>query len=162
MAEYTPRNGQELNTLLANAHMVTPNYSSNSSASYLYSNSQVPYTTINAVYPTYAATYSPTNAEVHFPPDTSQMPLHYQKTSSDLASNLSQPHSLVQTHYQPPQPPTQRYSYVNRAAFHQDSYSMIETEDQDSVNRDTMLSEPVSPLLEGYPDVKDFDLLIRR
>jgi hypothetical protein len=39
---------------------------------------------------------------------------------------------------------------------------MIETEDQDSVNRDTMLSEPVSPALEGYPDVKDFDLLIRR
>jgi hypothetical protein len=39
---------------------------------------------------------------------------------------------------------------------------MVDTEDQDSVNRDTMLSEPVSPILEGYPDVKEFDLLMRR
>ena len=161
MADYTLRNGQELNSLLTNTHMVTPNYSSNSNASYLYSNSQVPYTTINTVYPTYASTYSPTSAEVDFASETSQMPLHYQK-NSPVASSLSQPHTVVPTQYQPPRPSTHRYSYSNRAVLPQDSYSMIETEDQDSVNRDTMLSEPVSPALEGYPDVKDFDLLIRR
>lgn len=161
MAEYTPRNGQELNTLLANAHMVTPNYSSNSNATYFYGNGHLPYTTINPVYPTYATAYSPTSAEVHFAPETSQMPLRYQKPSH-LPSSLSQPHTVVQPQYQPPRPSTQRHSYANRAVFPQDSYLMIETEDQDSVNRDTMLSEPVCPALEGYPDVKDFDLLIRR
>jgi hypothetical protein len=162
MTEYTPRNGQELNTLLANAHMVMPHYSSNSGASYIYSNGQVPYTTINAVYPTYTTTYSPNNTAAHFTPENSQMAVHYQQNSSHLAASLSQPRTIAQTQYQPSRHSTQRYSYANRAAIHQDPYSMVDTEDQDSVNRDTMFSEPVSPVLDGYPDVKEFDLLIRR
>lgn len=36
------------------------------------------------------------------------------------------------------------------------------TECQDSPNEDTMLSEPVVPPLEGYPDVHDFDELMKR
>jgi hypothetical protein len=78
---------------------------------------QVPYTTINAVYPMYTNTYFPTNAEVHFTPETSQIPLRYQK-NSHLASSLSQP----------PRPSTPRYSYADIAVFPQDSYSMIETD----------------------------------
>jgi hypothetical protein len=162
MTEYTPRNGQELNSLLANAHLVMPHYSSNGGASYIYSNGQVPYQTINSVYPTYTTTYSPNNSIAQFTPETSQMAVHYQQNPSHLAASLSQSRSLAQTQYPPSRPSTQRYSYANRAALQHDSYSMVDTEDQDSVNRDTMLSEPVSPILEGYPDVKEFDLLMRR
>lgn len=36
------------------------------------------------------------------------------------------------------------------------------TERQDSENENTMLSEPVVPALEGYPDVHDFDELMKR
>ncbi|EXJ60965.1 hypothetical protein A1O7_05118 [Cladophialophora yegresii CBS 114405] len=36
------------------------------------------------------------------------------------------------------------------------------TECQDSPNQDTMLSEPVVPPLDGYPDVHDFDELMKR
>jgi hypothetical protein len=59
-------------------------------------------------------------------------------------------------------PSMQQYSYANRAALSRDSYSLIDTEGQDSVNRETMLSEPLSPVLEGYPDVNEFDALIVR
>lgn len=162
MTEYSPRNGQELNHLLANAHLVMPHYSSGSGASYIYSNDQDPYATINAVYPTYTATYSPNNTAAQFMPETSQMALHYPHHSSHLGGSLPQPRPLAQTQCQPSRPSTQRYSYANRAVSHHDSYSMVDTEDQDSVNRDTMLSEPVSPVLDGYPDVKEFDLLMRR
>ncbi len=35
------------------------------------------------------------------------------------------------------------------------------TECQDSPNQGTMLSEPVVPALEGYPDVQEFDELMK-
>lgn len=37
-----------------------------------------------------------------------------------------------------------------------------EIESQESYNEDTALSEPISPPLEGFPNVHDFDLLIKR
>jgi hypothetical protein len=36
-----------------------------------------------------------------------------------------------------------------------------ELESQDSRNEDTMLSEPIIPPLEGFPDVKEFDRLVK-
>lgn len=36
------------------------------------------------------------------------------------------------------------------------------TEDQNSPNAETMLSEPISPVPVGYPDVHEFDELMRR
>ena len=40
-------------------------------------------------------------------------------------------------------------------------YGMPETEEQDSFNDVSMQSEPVVPPLEGYPDVKKFDQLLK-
>jgi hypothetical protein len=162
MTEYTPRNGQELNSLLANAHMVMPHYSNNGGASYIYGPGPAPYTAINAVYPTYTTTYSPNNNTTHITPESSQMAIHYQQNSTNLAASLSQRSTVPQTQYLAPQSSMQQYSHANRAALSRDSYSLIDTEDQDSVNRDSMLSEPVSPVLEGYPDVNEFDVLMAR
>jgi len=162
MTEYTPRNGQEPNPLLANAHMVLPHYSSNGGASYIYSNGHVPYTAINAVYPTYTTAYSPNNNITHFTPEGSQMAIQYQQNSINLAVSLSQRSTVAQPQYLASQPSMQQYTYANRAALSRDSYSLIDTEDQDSVNRESMLSEPISPVLEGYPDVNEFDVLMAR
>ncbi|KAL1978800.1 hypothetical protein VTN31DRAFT_1659 [Thermomyces dupontii] len=40
-------------------------------------------------------------------------------------------------------------------------YQRSEIESQESYNEDTALSEPISPPLEGFPNVHDFDLLIK-
>lgn len=37
-----------------------------------------------------------------------------------------------------------------------------EIENQESLNEESMLSEPVIPALEGFPDAKEFDQLIQR
>lgn len=37
-----------------------------------------------------------------------------------------------------------------------------EVESQDSINETTMSSEPISPPLDGFPHVEDFDKLIER
>jgi hypothetical protein len=162
MTEHTPRNGQELNSLLANAHMVMPHYSSNGGAGHIYGPSQVPYTIINAVYPTYTTTYSPNNNTTHFTAESSQMAIRYQQNSTNLVASLSQRSTVAQPQHVASQSSMQQYSYANRAALLRDSYSLIDTEDQDSVNRETMLSEPLSPVLEGYPDVNEFDVLMVR
>jgi hypothetical protein len=39
---------------------------------------------------------------------------------------------------------------------------MADIESQESFNQDSMLSEPIIPSLDGYPDVKEFDELMRR
>ena len=82
------------------------------------------------------------------------MAIQYQQNSINLAVSLSQ--------YLASQSSMQQYSYANRAALTRDSYSLIDTEDQDSVNRESMLSEPISPVLEGYPDINEFDVLMAR
>jgi hypothetical protein len=162
MTEYAPRNGQEPNSLLANAHMVLPHYSSNGGASYVYNNGHVPYTAINAVYPTYTTAYSPNNNITHFTPEGSQMAIQYQQNSINLAVSLSQRSTVAQPQYLASQSSMQQYTYANRAALSRNSYSLIDTEDQDSVNRESMLSEPISPVLEGYPDANEFDVLMAR
>lgn len=162
MTEYTPRNGQEPNSLSANARMVLPHYSSNGGASYIYGNGHVPYTAINAVYPPYTTTYSPNNNITHFTPESSRMAIQYQQNSINLAVSLSQRSTVAQPQCLASQSSMQQYSYANRPALLRDSYSLIHTEDQDSANRESMLSEPISPVLEGYPDVKEFDVLVVR
>src|SRR2546430_1953199 len=132
MTGHNPRNGQELNSLLANADMVMPHYSGNGAESYIYSNGPVPYTAINPIYPAYSTAYPPDNGAVQFAPENSQMAVHYQQNSSHLATSLSQFRTHAQPQNLPSTPSTQRYSYATRATHQQDPYSIIETEDQDS------------------------------
>ena len=161
MTEYTPQNGQELNSLQPNARIVIPHYSSNAGASYIYSPGQVP-ATPTTVYPTYMTLYSPNNNTTHLTPESSQMAIHHQQNPTNLAASLSQRSTVAQPQYLAFQPSMQQYSYANQAALSRDSYSLMDTEDQDSVNKETMFSEPASPVLEGYPDVNEFDALIVR
>lgn len=43
-----------------------------------------------------------------------------------------------------------------------EAYPIPDTESQESFNEDTRASEPVEPAMEGYPDVKEFDDLMKR
>lgn len=163
MTEYTPRNGQDLNPLLTSSHLVMSHYSNDNNASYMYSNGQIPYTAINTLYPTYATAYPPSHSTTQFPAHSSQMALQYQQSSSHYPTALSQQRSLAQSQYLSPRSAAaQRYSYANRAAMGQETHALAETEDQTSINQETMLSEPVEPALDGYPDVHEFDRLMRR
>ena len=163
MTEYTPRNSQDLNPLLASSHLVMSHNSNNSGASYMYNNSQIPYTTINTLYPTYTTTYSPSHSTTPFPTESSHMALQYQQSSAHYSTTLSQQRTLAQSQYLPTRTSSnQRYCYSNRSAMGQDAYSLADTEEQTSFNENSMLSEPVVPPLEGYPDVQEFDQLMRR
>jgi hypothetical protein len=67
--------------------------------------------------------------------------------------------------YQPLGLPSQRQSVTHpRLALGTDMSlnPMADIESQESVNQDTMLSEHIVPPLEGYPDVKEFDELMKK
>ncbi|KAI2794282.1 hypothetical protein POX_a00874 [Penicillium oxalicum] len=69
-------------------------------------------------------------------------------------------------HHPHPHPSTQymtqsRYLQSPRYLPLRDALSETEIESQESRHEETMLSEPVVPALDGFPDVKEFDQLMR-
>ncbi|BCS27499.1 integrase zinc binding domain-containing protein [Aspergillus puulaauensis] len=90
--------------------------------------------------------YSHTSIASHHSPGASmpsipdQTPLHHPSTQC-----MSQPRYL--------QGPA--YLHLHEAL------AETELESQDSRNEDTMLSEPITPHLEGFPNVTDFDKLVK-
>ncbi|WEW56320.1 hypothetical protein PRK78_001763 [Emydomyces testavorans] len=81
--------------------------------------------------------------------------------SSQSLYPQSPPNSLTSPGYQYPQYVSQsRYSPSHRFYFH-DSLREVEIESQESFNEHSMLSEPVMPPLEGFPDVREFDQLMK-
>ena len=82
------------------------------------------------------------------------------------ASHFSSGHSApdqVRLPHQPPQYMNQsRYLQSPRYLPLRDALNDPEIESQDSANENTMLSEPVMPPLDGFPDVREFDQLMKR
>lgn len=83
----------------------------------------------------------------HYSPGPSNQPM------SDQARLQSQPSQYI------PQP---RYLQSPRYLPLRDALNETQIESQESRNESTMLSEPVIPPLDGFPDVREFDQLMKR
>jgi hypothetical protein len=69
----------------------------------------------------------------------------------------------MRLHHPPPQYMAQpRYLQSPRYLPLRDALGETDIESQESRNEGTMLSEPVVPALDGFPDVKEFDQLMQR
>ncbi|KJF60553.1 uncharacterized protein CIMG_06334 [Coccidioides immitis RS] len=96
----------------------------------------------------------------HHSADPSSLNSSY--NSSQSVYPQSPPSSLSSPAYQYPQQYVARSGCPpsNRFYFH-DSLREVEIESQESFNEHTMQSEPVLPPLEGFPDVREFDQLMK-
>ncbi|KAK2766172.1 hypothetical protein FQN54_007688 [Arachnomyces sp. PD_36] len=95
------------------------------------------------------------------PPGGHQLSSQYSATSSAFAHPPSHQH-LTPRGYQCPQYVSHsRYSHSPRFIPLQDTLHEAEVESQASCNEDTRASEPVVPPLDGFPDVNEFDQLVR-
>ncbi|KAJ5495603.1 hypothetical protein N7539_000719 [Penicillium diatomitis] len=70
-------------------------------------------------------------------------------------------HSHSQSHAPSQYMAQSRYMQTPRYLPLRDALSETEIESQESRNEGTMLSEPVVPALDGFPDVKEFDQLMQ-
>ncbi|KAL4879993.1 hypothetical protein BJY04DRAFT_208284 [Aspergillus karnatakaensis] len=96
--------------------------------------------------PHFSLPYNHTGVSTHHPHGTAmpQIPDHASLHHSP-AHCVSQPRYLQTSPYLP---------------LHE-ALAETELESQDSRNEDTMLSEPIIPPLEGFPNVKEFDKLVK-
>jgi hypothetical protein len=162
MTNYTPpRSSQDLNHLMASPSLTMPQYGNNDTVNYNYS-PHPHYESVPPTYPTYATSFISSQSQgTHYLSDSLHMASQYPYNISALGNVTSHHRPLAQTapysfqqisQHSLPQSP--RYSHVH------DAYQHPDVESQESVNENTMLSEPVLPPLDGFPDIKDFDRLI--
>lgn len=106
--------------------------------------------------------FSSYTAQPVVPPGSHQMNSQYSTASSVFTPSPSHQH-LTPRGYQCPQYISHpRYSQSPRFIPLQETLHETEIESQSSCNEDTRSSEPVVPPLDGFPDVNEFDQLVRR
>lgn len=167
MTEYAPRSSQDLNPLFtsSHSHMALSHCSHNSGVNYVYGNNPVTYQTVGPPYPAFSAPCVPsqhgsTNA-IYLPP--SSIALQYHPSPPRVSTLPSQTRLLNGPAFYSSNDTgaaQQSQEFELRTPWIQDSLMMFETESQDSTNAETMMSEPVVPPLEGYPNVQEFDNLM--
>ena len=167
MTDYAPRGSPDQNPFYTNQHLGMSHHCNGSGYNnYLYNTGQVQYEPLNASYSSYSHTYLPsqhaTSSSMYMPTPTTMTHQHYQilpPTRPTMAqqprySYPGHPSSTVPTQW----PPHQRRMQL---APELSLNPMAEIESQDS-NSENMLSEPTMPVLDGYPDVHEFDELMKR
>lgn len=162
MTSYTPpRGGQDLNHLMASPPVTTPQFSETDTVNYNYS-PDPRYDNSAPHYSAYMTSFISSQAQgAQYLPENLQMTPQYAYDASLLVGTGSHQRPLSQptpysfqhiSHHALPQ--SSRYTLTH------DHYQLADIESQESVNENTMLSEPVLPPLEGFPDIRDFDRLI--
>jgi hypothetical protein len=87
---------------------------------------------------------------------------HLQYASDHTIPSMSTTEDM-RLHHPPPQYMAQpRYLQSPRYLPLRDALGETDIESQESRNEGTLLSEPVVPALDGFPDVKEFDQLMQR
>lgn len=87
---------------------------------------------------------------------------HLQFTSDHTIPSMAAPDDMRMHHPSSQYLAQSRYLQSPRYLPLRDALNETDIEDQESRNEGTMLSEPVMPQLDGFPDVKEFDQLMQR
>lgn len=169
--DYTTRPHHDAGPVYNGIHHNLQPYSTTGALGYVSNNSYMQYSTIPATYSPFSAAFTPTSG-------TSQGAIVFSYSGgSPYLAGSSMPYSVQpppRSATLPSQPRvfSRGYSSSTVGPHHSTSpmfirppfdYSLLqETEEQDSVNRDSGQSEPIEPALEGYPDVNEFDDLMRQ
>jgi hypothetical protein len=172
MTEYAPRSSQDRNPFYSNPQLgMSQQYSNGNGGWQYFNNGQIPYPAVNGscsayTSPPYLPAQNGASASMYMPP-TSSVGL-YPYHALPPARSSTQMQQGHRTMYHPGHAgtvPTQRSTVQPpRLALGTDLNlnPMADIESQESFNQESMLSEPIIPSLDGYPDVKEFDELMRR
>lgn len=141
-----------------------PHYQTSTGFSCLSGNHQIQYSPVNSTYSSYSPTFfsNGSQAAIHWP-SANAGPVQYSVRPPPRSATLpSQPRIQSRSGYYASSTQHPRPSHLNLRSSMPLDVLLMDTEDQDSSNRDTMLSEPIEPVLPGYPKVEDFDELMQK
>lgn len=163
MDDYKKRNHHEQDSYLVNQQLaMSHQYTRNEDHDLLYDNSNQQTFQQPGFHSYNPQSLSSYTAQPVISSGGHQLSSQYSTTSSVFTSSPSHQH-LTPRGYQCPQYMSHpRYSHSPRFIPLQDALHETEIESQASSNEDTRASEPVIPPLDGFPDVNEFDLLVRR
>jgi hypothetical protein len=156
MTDYTPqRSSQDLNHLMVGPQLTMSHFTNHDIVNYNYI-AHPHYESCSPTYPTFASPLLSSHYQgAQYLADTLQMAAQHQYGTPSYHRNPSQPGG-----YSFHQPPQQHLMQNSRYLTPCDSHPYEDIEGQESMNENTMLSEPCLPSLEGFPHVSDFDLLV--
>ncbi|KAL1958334.1 hypothetical protein VTO42DRAFT_4651 [Malbranchea cinnamomea] len=136
--------------------MMSHQYRGDEDQDYTYNKGNA-YSIAHASYQSYSNQLSVSYSQPSLDPSGS-LPSQYPSSQSLFAQSI---YSLPTPGYHYSQPYSHaRYLPSARYFSVQDMSLSLEIESQESCNEDTMLSEPVYPVPEGFPDVREFDQLM--
>jgi hypothetical protein len=164
MDDYKKRSRHEQDSYLANQQLtMSHQYSRNEDHELLYDNSHQQTFSQPGFHSYNPQTINSYTAQPVVSPGGHQLSSQYSTTSSVFAPSSSHQHLTPRGYQCPPQYVSHsRYSHSPRFIPLQDTLHETEVESQVSCNEDTKESEPVVPPLDGFPDVSEFDQLVRR
>lgn len=155
--------GQDYNNLFySNQHLGTSQYSNGDGLNYLYGNGQVQYQPVASPCSSYSPAYMPGQSVPSSPlymPNASALALQYQNLRPPTLPSQSRP--LARPYYAPSNSGERNVGARHHCSPHEGAIMEV-TEEQHSPNADTRLSEPILPPLPGFPDVHEFDELMKR
>lgn len=166
LTEYPPRSStQEWPQHYAEQHSNMPHYSPSASLGYMTPSHQTQYSPYTSTYPSYSPTYmsgsGSSQGAIHWPTTTSSS-MQYSVRPPPRSATLPSQHRILSRNYYPSSTQAQRQPSLQLRTSMAFDFVLMDTEEQDSVNRETMRSEPIEPALQGYPRVEDFDDLMKK
>ncbi|KEF63874.1 uncharacterized protein A1O9_01852 [Exophiala aquamarina CBS 119918] len=166
MTSYAARNAgnpsQDYNLFFSNQHLGISQYSNGDGLNYLYGNGQVQYQPVGSPCSSYSPAYLPGQSTPSSPlymPNTPVLALQYQNLRAPTLPSQSRP--LSRPYYATTSSGERNVGAQHPCSTHE-AATMEMTEEQHSTNADTKLSEPILPPLPGFPDVHEFDELMKR
>lgn len=163
--EYTLRPHQEIGQTFNNLHNNLQPYSSSTGLNFMANTTYMHFPTLSPSYSPYSPPYTPSSSSspstVLFSYSGSN-PMPYSIQPPPRGATLPSQHRISSRNYESSSVPSHNPTNQTYVRSPSDCKMLLETEEQDSVNRDSGQSEPMDPPLDGYPDVREFDELMKR
>ncbi|KAK5951107.1 hypothetical protein OHC33_007860 [Knufia fluminis] len=141
-----------------------PHYQSSGGLNYMTGPQHAQYSPISTTYSGYTSPYLATSASqaAYYLPTSTTASMPYSVRPPPRSATLPSQHRILsRAGYCPPSTQSQHATHLPLRTSMAAEFSIMDTEEQDSVNSGTMKSEPIEPPLQGYPNVDAFDNLMK-
>jgi len=165
MSGYRRRNNQGHESYLVNQQLGMPGTYVNGESSEFGYNGSSPYSFSQQSFSSYTSQFgSPFGQPLNVSSSMPQLNPQYISPGQSIPQTSSQSHMLTQELQHQSQRYLSQAHYLHSPRYLplHETFHEAEIESQESCNENTMLSEPVVPPLEGFPDVREFDQLMKR
>jgi len=163
LTEYPVKHEQNWSHLYNTSPTNMPHYPSSGGLNYMTGSHHTHYSPAATTYSTYSAPYVATSSSqaAFYLPMSNSMP--YSVRPPPRSATLpSQHRTLSRAGYGTPTTQSQHSPHLPLRTSMAVDLSIMDTEEQDSVNCGTMKSESIEPPLQGYPEVNAFDNLMKK